>query len=128
MAFTLNKLLLKLLSSVADPEFFKMGAGLDFFYFHYILQVDKKKDFWFLRCFVDNFDVLSTKEQLVDERLREAFLSGLQTPAQFVSPPSARRLSVFASFKKKESSYGHVDIWWILFFCPIIIELFSYPM
>ena len=87
MAFTLNKLLLKLLSSVADPEFFKMGAGLDFFYFHYILQVDKKKDFWFLRCFVDNFDVLSAKEQLVDERLREAFLGGLQTPANLFRPP-----------------------------------------
>ena len=42
-------------------------------------------------------------EQLVDESLGEAFLGGPQTP------PSARRLSVFASFKK-ESSYGHVDI------------------
>ena len=55
------------------------------------------------RCFVDNSGVLSTKEQLVDESLGEAFLGGPQTP------PSARRLSVFASFKK-ESSYGHVDI------------------
>jgi hypothetical protein len=29
--------------------------------------------------FLDNFDVLSTKEQLVDESLGEAFLGGLQT-------------------------------------------------
>jgi hypothetical protein len=31
------------------------------------------------RCFVDNFDVLSTKEQQVDERLGEAFLGCPQT-------------------------------------------------
>ena len=30
------------------------------------------------RCFVDNFDVLSTKEQLVDESLGDAFLGGSQ--------------------------------------------------
>ena len=32
------------------------------------------------RCFVDTFDVLSTKEQLVDESLGEAFLGDTQTP------------------------------------------------
>ena len=32
------------------------------------------------RCFVDNFDVLSAKEQLVDESLGEAFIGGPQTP------------------------------------------------
>ena len=32
------------------------------------------------RCFVDTFDVLSTKEQLVDESLGEAFLGGTKTP------------------------------------------------
>ena len=35
------------------------------------------------RCFVDNFDVLSTKEQLVDEILGEAFLGGPETLHQF---------------------------------------------
>ena len=59
-----------------------------------------------LRCFVDNSGVLSTKEQLVDESLEEAFLGGPQVLANFVSPSSARRLSAL----KKESSYGHVDI------------------
>jgi len=55
----------------------------------YNLHIEKKM--WYLfdffksnavsfRCFVDNFDVLSTKEQLVDESLGEAFLGGLQTP------------------------------------------------
>ena len=32
------------------------------------------------RCFIDNFDVLSTKVQLVDESLGEALLGDTQTP------------------------------------------------
>ena len=63
-----------------------------------------------MRCsfdfFVDNFGVLSTKENLVDESLGEAFLNGPQTSRPTFLPPSARRLSVFALLKK-ESSYGH---------------------
>ena len=44
MAFMLYKLSLKLLSSVADPEFSKRGARTRiFFNFPYILQVDKQK-------------------------------------------------------------------------------------
>jgi hypothetical protein len=40
------------------------------------------------RCFVDNFDVLSTKEQLVDESLGEAFLGGPKHLAElFRLPP-----------------------------------------
>ena len=40
------------------------------------------------RCFVDNFDVLSTKEQLVDESLGEAFLGGPKPLAElFRLPP-----------------------------------------
>ena len=44
------------------------------------------------RCFVDNFDVLSTKEQLVDESIGEAFLGGPQTPPPrpFFTPLSVR--------------------------------------
>jgi hypothetical protein len=49
---------------------------------------------------VDTFDVLSTKEQLVDESLGEVFLGGTQTPRPIFFAPSARRLSVFASFRK----------------------------
>ena len=37
------------------------------------------------------FDVLFTKEQLVDESLGEAFLGGPQTPRPIFSPPSVRR-------------------------------------
>ena len=63
-----------------------------------------------MRCpfdfFVDNFGVLSTKENLVDESLGEAFLNGQKTSRPTFLPPSARRLSVFALLKK-ESSYGH---------------------
>jgi hypothetical protein len=33
--------------------------------------------------FLDNFDVLSTKEQLVDEIFGEAFLGGPETSHQF---------------------------------------------
>lgn len=41
------------------------------------------------RCFVDNFDVLSTKEQLVDESLGEAFLKAAPGPSPicFRLPP-----------------------------------------
>ena len=39
------------------------------------------------RCFVDNFDVLSTKEQLVDESLGQAFLGALEPSSNFFLPP-----------------------------------------
>jgi hypothetical protein len=47
MAFTLYKLSLKLLSSVADPEFPQRGPGLYIYIPPYILQIDKV--FWFLK-------------------------------------------------------------------------------
>jgi hypothetical protein len=49
--------------------------------------------------YIDNSDVPSTKEQLVDESLEEAFLGGPQTPRPIF-------LGISASFKK-EPRYGH---------------------
>jgi len=53
------------------------------------------------RCFVDNFDVLSTKEQLVDESLGEAFLGGLQTLRPIFSLVSLRSAIAFLPHLKK---------------------------
>jgi hypothetical protein len=73
----------------------------------YNLHIEKKCGICFFfqiqsfRCFVDNFDVLSTKEQLIDESLGEAFFGGPQNPQPiFFRLPPFRRLSVFASCKK----------------------------
>ena len=40
----------------------------------YNLHIEKNVAIVSFRCFVDTFDVLSTKEQLVDESLGEVFL------------------------------------------------------
>jgi hypothetical protein len=52
MAFTLYKLSLKLLPSVADPEFSKKGGGADSIVFVFPIfckLTNKQKGFWFLK-------------------------------------------------------------------------------
>jgi len=63
--------LYKNVSLVYNLHIEKSGICLIFFF---------KSNAVSFRCFVDNFDVLSTKEQLVDDSLGEAFLGGPQTP------------------------------------------------
>ena len=53
----------------------------------YLFDLFFKSNAVYFRCFVDNFDVLSTKEQLVDESLGEAFLGGPQIPRPIFFPP-----------------------------------------
>jgi hypothetical protein len=58
------------------------------------------------RCFVDTFDVLSTKEQLVDESLEEAFLGGTQIPRPIFFSSIRSEIKCFCLIKKKVFGHG----------------------
>ena len=55
------------------------------------------------RCFVDTFDVLSTKEQLVDESLGEAFLGDTQTPRPIFFASLRSEIKWFHLIEKKSA-------------------------
>ena len=53
------------------------------------------------RWFIDNFDILSTKEQLVDESLGDAFLCDPRTPRPITSRSSSVSFSLINFFPLK---------------------------
>ena len=56
------------------------------------------------RCFVDTFDVLSTKKQLVNESLGEAFLGGTQTSRPFSFASLHSEIKYFCLIWKETNS------------------------